>query len=193
TSKAVSVPRRDMRAASFIAESLTAQSGLLRPSREPLRTPRAGRLALPSDPCRTQNRAMPGPALPADRGTRAFRAYSALTFAFAWVPVMWVHFTVTRGFSPDAYAALWATYYLAMVACELPWGWLADRIGRRPVLVAGPTVLGAAFLLLGRSSGLLACHALMAGGGAAHALLSGAGSARRYDPLPAAGRRGRAA
>jgi predicted MFS family arabinose efflux permease len=103
---------------------------------------------------------------------------------------MWVHFTVTRGFSPDAYAALWSTYYLAMVVCELPWGWLADRIGRRPVLVAGPTVLGVAFLLLGRSTDLLACHALMALVGAAHALISGADSAWLYDHLADAGRRG---
>ena len=131
---------------------------------------------------------MTGP-LPADRGTRAFRAYSALTFAFAWVPVVWVHFTSTRGFSPDAYAALWASYYLSMVACELPWGWLADRIGRRPVLVAGPAVLAVAFLLLGRCGGLLACHALMATVGAAHALISGADSAWLYDHLVAAGRR----
>src|SRR5262249_44117078 len=167
TSKAVSVPRRDMRAASFIGESL-------RPLRLPLQT---GRPALPSGLGAAQNRRMPAPVLPADRGTRAFRAYSALTFAFAWVPVMWVHFTVTRGFSPDDYAALWATYYLAMVACELPWGWLADRVGRRPVLVAGPAVLGVAFLLLGRSGELLACHALMAAVGAAHALISGADSA----------------
>jgi MFS family permease len=172
-----------MREASFIAESL-------RPARTPLQPGRAAfAIRLPSLRGAAQNRAMTRP-LPADGGTRAFRALSALTFAFAWVPVVWVHFTVTRGFSPDAYAALWATYYLAMVACELPWGWLADRIGRRPVLVAGPAVLALAFVLLGRCEDLAACHVLMAVVGAAHALISGADSAWLYDHLLAAGRGG---
>jgi len=131
---------------------------------------------------------MSRPRLPVDSGTRVFRAYSGLTFAFAWVPVMFVHFTVTRGFSPDEYAALWATYYLAMVVFELPWGWLADRVGRRPVLVAGPLALGAAFLLLGRATSVTACHGLMAVVGAGHALISGADSAWLYDHVAAAGR-----
>jgi MFS family permease len=133
---------------------------------------------------------MAAPPLPADRGTRTFRLYSALTFAFAWVPVMYTHFTVTRGWSPDEYASLWSTYYLAMVACELPWGWLADRIGRRPVLVAGPLVLGAAFLLLGQARSLAEAHLLMAVVGGAHALISGADSAWLYDHVAAAGRPG---
>ena len=128
---------------------------------------------------------MSAPPPAADRGLRAFRAYSGLTFAFAWVPVMWTHFTRTRGFTPDLYASLWATYYLAMVVFELPWGWLADRVGRRPVLRAGPLLLGASFFLLGRSQDPLACHLLMALVGAGHALVSGADSAWLYDHLAA--------
>ncbi|MBM3985812.1 MAG: MFS transporter, partial [Planctomycetes bacterium] len=129
------------------------------------------------------------PATPRDPGLRSFRAYSGLTFAFAWIPVMYVHFTRTRGFAPDTYASLWATYYLAMVVFELPWGWLADRVGRRPVLVVGPLLLGVAFFLLGRSDDARTCHVLMAAIGAAHALISGADSAWLYDHLAATGRR----
>lgn len=129
---------------------------------------------------------------PPDRGLACFRGYSGLTFAFAWIPVMYVHFTATRGLSPDAYASLWATYYLAMVVFELPWGWLADRVGRRPVLVSGPLLLGLAFVLLGRSHDLPVLHGLMALTGAGHALISGADSAWLYDHLAAAGRRDRA-
>lgn len=129
------------------------------------------------------------PAAPRDPGLRRFRAYSGLTFAFAWIPVMYTHFTRTRGFSPDTYASLWATYYLAMVVFELPWGWLADRAGRRPVLVAGPLLLGAAFFLLGRADDARTCHVLMAVVGAGHALISGADSAWLYDHLAAGGRR----
>jgi MFS family permease len=129
------------------------------------------------------------PSAVRDPGLGSFRAYSGLTFAFAWIPVMYVHFTRTRGFAPDTYASLWATYYLAMVVFELPWGWLADRVGRRPVLVAGPLLLGAAFFLLGRTEDALACHVLMAVVGAGHALISGADSAWLYDYLAAGGRR----
>lgn len=136
---------------------------------------------------------MSAPLPPApDRGLACFRGYSGLTFAFAWIPVMYVHFTATRGLSPDAYASLWATYYLAMVVFELPWGWLADRVGRRPVLVSGPLLLGLAFVLLGRSRELPVLHGLMALTGAGHALISGADSAWLYDHLTAAGRRDRA-
>ena len=131
---------------------------------------------------------MTAPPLPADRGTRIFRLYSGLTFAFAWVPVVFTHMTVTRGWSPDEYAALWATYYLTMVACELPWGWLADRVGRRPVLAAGPLGLAVAFFFLGRATSLAEAHLLMGVIGAAHALISGADSAWLYDHVTAAGR-----
>jgi MFS family permease len=76
-----------------------------------------------------------------------------------------------------------------MVTAELPWGWLADRLGPRPLLVAGPLVLGAGFAVLGHVPGFLACQLAMALTGAAHAMVSGADSAYLYEVVSAEGRR----
>lgn len=119
---------------------------------------------------------------------RTFRAYAALAFCFAWVPVMYTAFTVDRGFSDAQYFLLWSTYYLSMVLAEVPWGWAADRWGPRPLLVAGPAVLGASFVLLGHAGSIELCLAAMALTGAAHAMISGADSAYLYELLRRRGR-----
>lgn len=122
------------------------------------------------------------------RGLRGFRVHAALTFAFAWVPVMYTAFTVDRGFLPAQYLQLWSAYYLAMVAAELPWGWVADRWGQRRLLVLGPLWLAACFVALGESDDFGLCWALMAATGAGHAMISGADSAYLYELLSGAGR-----
>ena len=138
----------------------------------------------------------PEPPSPGDAGPGPelvrFRAFSGLTFAFAWIPVMYTHFTRTRGFSPDEYLRLWSAYYLSMVVFELPWGWVADRIGRKPLLVLGPLWLAACFVGLGRAETLGTCTLLMAAIGCGHAIISGADSAWLYEWISAAGRRGAA-
>ena len=125
-------------------------------------------------------------------GLRAFRWHAALTFAFAWVPVMYTAFTVDRGFTPAQYLQLWSAYYLAMVSAELPWGWVADRWGQRRLLVLGPLWLGAGFIALGEATSFRTCWLLMAATGAGHAMISGADSAYLYELLTGAGRVGEA-
>ena len=129
---------------------------------------------------------------PYRRGLRCFRAHAALTFAFAWVPVMYTAFTVDRGFSAAQYLQLWSAYYLAMVSAELPWGWVADRWGQRRLLVLGPLWLGACFVVLGETTDFRACWLLMAATGAGHAMISGADSAYLYELVSGAGRVGEA-
>lgn len=139
---------------------------------------------------------MPTAATPSDgpyrRGLRCFRWHAALTFAFAWVPVMFTAFTVDRGFSAAQYLQLWSAYYLAMVSAELPWGWVADRWGQRRLLVLGPLWLGACFVALGETTGFRACWLLLAATGAGHAMISGADSAYLYELVSGAGRVGEA-
>ncbi|MGQ0551926.1 MAG: MFS transporter [Planctomycetota bacterium] len=118
----------------------------------------------------------------------AFRWYCALTFAFAWVPVMYTAFTVERGFRPSQYLQLWGLYYGAMMLSELPWGWLADRWSRRALLRLGPLCLGICFALLGEARDFVACCWLMAAIGSAHAMISGADSAYLYELLAGQGR-----
>ncbi|RKY16460.1 MAG: hypothetical protein DRQ55_17975, partial [Planctomycetota bacterium] len=124
------------------------------------------------------------------RGVRVFRLYAALAFSFAWVPVMYTAFVLERGFSPGDYARLWSVYYAVMVLAELPWGWLADRWGPRPLLAAGPLLLAGAFCVLGRASEFNTCLLAMGLTGAAHAMISGADSAWLFDFIQAQGRSG---
>jgi MFS family permease len=121
------------------------------------------------------------------RGLRWFRVHAALTFAFAWVPVMYTAFTVDRGYTPAQYLQLWSAYYLAMVTAELPWGWVADRWGQRRLLVLGPLWLAACFVALGETDDFGLCWLLMAATGAGHAMISGADSAYLYELLTGAG------
>lgn len=119
---------------------------------------------------------------------RTFRAYAALAFCFAWVPVMYTAFTLDRGFSDAQYFLLWSTYYLSMVLAEVPWGWAADRWGPRPLLLAGPAVLAGSFVVLGHATLFETCLLGMALTGAAHAMISGADSAYLYELLRLRGR-----
>jgi MFS family permease len=138
------------------------------------------------------NQESPGPGRPPDppnTSLRLFRLYSSLVFSFAWVPVMYTAFTRDRGFSTEQYLKLWSVYYLAMVVAEVPWGWLADRLGHKPLLVAGPAVLAVAFASLGHGETFQTCVFAMALTGAAHAMVSGADSAYLYEMVVAAGRR----
>lgn len=120
--------------------------------------------------------------------TRRFRAFNAFAFSFAWVPVMYTAFTRDRGFTPDQYQTLWSVYYLTMVVAELPWGWVADRFGTRPLLVLGPLLLGSGFVVLGHSDSIAMCMACMAVTGAGHAMISGADGAYLYELLLSEGR-----
>ena len=133
----------------------------------------------------------PSPPAPS-QPVRLFRWYAALVFSFAWVPVMYTAFTVDRGFDNQQYLQLWSAYYLAMVLAELPWGWLADRVGPRPLLVAGPISLAGCFILLGHSESFGVCRLAMALTGASHAMISGADSAYLYEVLLRGDRRGAA-
>jgi MFS family permease len=129
------------------------------------------------------------PAGGVDPSVRLFRAYAGLVFSFAWVPVMYTAFTIDRGFDTRQYLELWSVYYLAMVVAEMPWGWIADHVGQRPLLVAGPLVLAGGFLLLGHSDSYEACLVAMGVTGAAHAMISGADSAYLYEVVVSRGRR----
>ncbi len=153
-------------------------------------------------PAALQNRGrMPSPESPAAphaaagahaASLRLFRAYVALTFAFAWVPVMYTAFTVDKGFSPAQYLQLWSLYYATMVLAEVPFGWAADRWGCRRLLLAGPCVLAGSFVLLDAAHSFTAAAVAMVVIGVGHAMISGADSAWLYDHLVATGRRDQA-
>lgn len=154
---------------------------------------RRATIAAPMDAAAPSPSPVPdGDAARVDAGLARFRWFASLAFSFAWVPVMFTAFTRDRGFTGGQYASLWAAYYLAMVVAELPWGWIADRFGYRRLLVAGPFVLAASFVVLGRSSSFELCRLAMMATGAGHAMISGADSSYLYELLRGVGREGEA-
>lgn len=129
------------------------------------------------------------PARSADaaRNLRILAVFSWFTYPFAIVPLY--YFLVrARGLDLGDFARLQAIYYLGMVACELPTGWLADRAGRRTAMAAGPIVLALAFFLMAAAAdfGAFALAAILQAVG--HSLLSGPPSALLFETLLHEGR-----
>ncbi|MAE94387.1 MAG: hypothetical protein CL910_06980 [Deltaproteobacteria bacterium] len=117
-----------------------------------------------------------------------FVAYRACTRFMLIAPYFFHYATSVRGLSPAAFGWITAVYYVTTVVLELPSGILADRFGRRRMLVAGAVALGLGSLLLGNAHDLLtfvAAEMLFAIG---TGMISGADSALLYDRLADEGR-----
>lgn len=121
-----------------------------------------------------------------ERTIAALRLYLALAFGYAIVPFVWL-LVEARGLGIADYAALQSIYYVSTLLAELPTGILADRHGRRFVLIAAGLVQAAGFsaLALGRDFAAFAgAHVLL---GIGQAMLSGTPAALLYDTLLARG------
>lgn len=124
-------------------------------------------------------------------GTRsdlAFVAYRTFTRLSLIAPYIFHFATGVRGLDATEFGLITAVYYVATVVLEVPSGILADRIGRRPLLVGGAVLnaigFGVLFLSVSLPSFLLA-ETLIAAGTAS---VSGADSAWLHDRLAAEGR-----
>lgn len=100
------------------------------------------------------------------------------------MPVM-VLFYQDNGMGMHEIFVLKAIYSLAIVALELPSGWMADAWGRRKTLILG-TVLGSAgFFMYSFSHGFWAFVLAEIVLGTGHSFVSGADSAMLYESLKA--------
>jgi MFS family permease len=134
---------------------------------------------------------------PDRRTADLYQWYATLTEASFWVPVFFLYFA---SYMPlDAVLSLEALYFLSVVTIEVPSGWLADRIGRRPTLLAGAVLMAVSHLMLfigpwvmvGDTLGspLFVFFAVGQGFRAAgHAFRSGTDTALHHDALAACGR-----
>ncbi len=130
---------------------------------------------------------------PAEGGSRTARnvplllLFNALAYAYAYVPVSYF-FYGERGYALQGFASLRSVYYGAVVLAQLPTGLLADRLGRKPVLVLAPIVqaLGALVISSASTFGEFALGEALLGVG--QALLASAASAALFDSLKDAGR-----
>lgn len=123
---------------------------------------------------------MPVPAL--DRELRWLRAYALLTYPFVCVPFLFLFFQ-SHGLDLAGYGSVITVYYVAMFVCDVPTSVLADRLGQRAMLILGPLVLAAGFVVIWSSrtlTGFCVGEALM---GVGHSILSGPPSTMLYELL----------
>ncbi len=117
-----------------------------------------------------------------ERQLRLLRAYALVTYPFACVPFLFLFFR-RHGMDEGDYGEIVGAYYLAMFLAEVPTGVLADRFGRRRMLVLGPLLLAAGFgvLVAAPSHAAFVAGELLLGLG--HAVLSGPPTVMLYELL----------
>jgi MFS family permease len=97
------------------------------------------------------------------------------------VRVLYVH---SQGGSLAVISAMTAAFLIANFVCQYPWGWLADRWGRKPVMLAGlltQALLTAAYVFIGNPSLFIGLRVLE---GAAAASILPAARAAISDLVP---------
>ena len=129
----------------------------------------------------------------ADRNWRRFVWFRVLFNARFYYPVLAVFF-LDLGLSATQYTLLNFAWALAIVAVDLPAGVLADRLGRRPLVVAAAGSMVVEMVLLcvaprnGGTTLFLCCLANRLLSGAAEGMASGADEALVFDSLAERGR-----
>jgi MFS family permease len=121
---------------------------------------------------------------------RRLVALSALHYALFPIPVVTLFWTEQIGMSLTDVMTLQAAFSVSVVLCELPSGYLADRIGYRASLLIGGIAWVAGWLVYAwaASFGTVVCAETLLG--AAAAFMSGADRALLWVSLEASGRSG---
>ncbi|HEY8966340.1 MAG TPA: MFS transporter, partial [Candidatus Methylacidiphilales bacterium] len=131
----------------------------------------------------------------ADRNWRRFVLFRVLFNARFYYPVLAVFF-LDLGLSGTEYTLLNFAWALAIVFTDVPAGVLADRIGRKPLVVAAASLMVVEMVLLclaPRDGGLvllLCCLANRIASGMAEGMASGADEALVFDSLAERNRSG---
>jgi MFS family permease len=129
----------------------------------------------------------------ADRNWRRFVLFRVLFNSRFYYPVLAILF-LDLGLSATEYTLLNFAWALAIVFTDLPAGILADRIGRKPLVVAAASLMVLEMALLGlapRNGGLillLCCLGNRILSGMAEGMASGADEALVFDSLAERGR-----
>jgi len=150
-----------------------------------------GRAAKPGPP-NGNGRFQLGAPRPADaddaaRSLRVFAWYLPLSRIYFFTPVYFLYFMAR--FDMAEVLLLGSIYYSSVVVCELPSGYLSDRVGRLTALRLSAVAMSAAyalFLLAGDRFALFALAQALLGLG--FASISGSDTAYHYDTVRAAGR-----
>ncbi|MBI3819936.1 MAG: MFS transporter [Planctomycetes bacterium] len=122
-----------------------------------------------------------------ERNLVAIAAFQSCAFGYALVPFL-IFLTRSRGLTLADYASLQSVYYTTTLLTDVPTGLLADRIGRKPVLLlaAASQVAGFIAMAMARDFVAFAFGEVLLGLG--QAMLSGTTAAFLYDSLRALSR-----
>ena len=164
-------------------EQHVASFGLLRPHPNPA----AGADLAHRDP-------PPAPARPAPPLGRAFWAYLAVLLLFTLGNSTDAFFLLRAsqlGVSTALIPVLWAVLHVVKAAASTPGGTLSDRVGRRPLIVAGWGLYAGVYFAFGQATATWQAWALFVLYGLYFGLAEGAEKALITDLVPAA-RRGAA-
>ncbi|MBR0565423.1 MFS transporter [Azoarcus sp. L1K30] len=130
-----------------------------------------------------------------DRNAQLFVRFRVLFNSRFYYPVLAILF-LDLGLSAEQYTLLNFVWAITIVVAEVPSGVLADRIGRRPLVIAASAFMVAEMLVLAaapQNGGLLLflfCLLNRMLSGLAEALASGADESLAFDALAAEGRQG---
>ena len=86
------------------------------------------------------------------RDLRLFYLFRLLSTSYLFVPVR-VAFATSRGLGIGEVMLLSSIFSLVVILCEVPTGALADRLGRRPAMMAGALAMIAACVTLSCAHG----------------------------------------
>lgn len=125
---------------------------------------------------------------PSQRSFRLMLVYQVTQHVPLYWPYMFHFVTAVRGLPASDFGLLKSIYYFAVMAVEVPFGVIADRLGRRVTLVLGALGYASSCALYagGESFAAYAAAELCAAFGTA--FQSGADSALLYDAYAADGR-----
>lgn len=126
-----------------------------------------------------------------ERNLRLYPAYQALRSSFFWLPVFFLYFL--QVLSLEEALLLEAIYYVTVVVLEVPSGWVSDRLGRRPTLLAATAATTLAALVFAGTASFAAFALAQGLKAAGQALNSGTDTSLLYDSLAEAGREGETA
>ena len=123
----------------------------------------------------------------AGKNINAYNTFQLFANMAFWLPIYTIFF-LTRSLDYTSILLLYAVDKAVQVALEIPSGILADRWGRKPVLMLSSAMQVIGFLLIAFGNGFLWYLVGMVFHGAALAMISGSDSAFIYDTLLAANR-----
>ncbi len=125
---------------------------------------------------------------PSQRSFRLMLVYHLTQHAPLYWPYMLYFVTSVRGLPASDFGLLKSIYYFSVMSFEVPFGVIADRLGRRVTLVLGALGYAASCMLYASGEGFAAFALAELCAASATALQSGAASALLFDAYAADGR-----